>query len=236
MKVLKDNQSYLISDGYEWFWVIFEDGTWEPNTFKIFDKFIDENTTVLDIGAWIGPTVLYAGFKAKKVYAFEPDPVAFKHLEWNVCVNKLDDKVWIAPLAVSNEMKIIDLGVRGNPGDSMSSILWTKDIEKVAAIPFHAALLDSGAKFVKIDIEGGEIELLKGAAIILEACQPTVHLSLHTPWFEGKKLDKYREVIKEALRGYPTILNEKLEPTTIDEMLAITDYFTSFVATYDTIS
>lgn len=233
MLVKKQNKEYEVREGYEWFWKTFEDGSWEPNTFRIFDRFITDKTNVLDIGAWIGPTTLYAADKARKVFAFEPDPVAHFHLELNVSMSGLIDKVWIGRLAVSNEMKNIKLGIKNAPGDSMTSILWGKSEMTIPAVPFHAALLDSGAKFVKIDIEGGEIELLENAQLILEACQPTVHLSLHTPWFSGKSLETYREVVKKAFENFPTILDENLNPTTLDAVLSITDHFTSFVATYE---
>jgi hypothetical protein len=44
---------------------IFDDGTWNK-TFLLFDQFINHNTVYIDIGAWIGPIVLYASRLAKK--------------------------------------------------------------------------------------------------------------------------------------------------------------------------
>ena len=40
---------------YMFFW----GKNYEKNTYKIFDKFLDENHSYIDIGAFIGSTVLY---------------------------------------------------------------------------------------------------------------------------------------------------------------------------------
>jgi hypothetical protein len=65
---------------FESFWKSVERGEWEPYTFSVLDRFVTPETTVIDIGAWIGPVTLYAAKTAKHVFAIEPDPVAFKEL------------------------------------------------------------------------------------------------------------------------------------------------------------
>jgi len=69
---------YVNTSKNEWFWNQVETNLWEPDTFKIFDKFIDKEHSYIDIGAWIGPTVLYGCQISKHCYAIEPDPIAFK--------------------------------------------------------------------------------------------------------------------------------------------------------------
>jgi hypothetical protein len=67
---------------------------WERNTHRIFDKFLDPRYSYIDIGAFIGATVLYGAHIAKKVYAIEPDPVAIKELEKNILLNpRLKEKI-----------------------------------------------------------------------------------------------------------------------------------------------
>ena len=88
MKVERYGKSFFVSGNpkYFFFW---KNKSWERNTHKIFDKFLDSNHSYIDIGAWIGPTVLYGAQIAKKVYAIEPDPIAFKELEKNGILSKL---------------------------------------------------------------------------------------------------------------------------------------------------
>jgi FkbM family methyltransferase len=231
MKIIKDEIEYDVADGHDWFWSMFADNTWEPNTFKIFDRYLSKNRAYMDIGAWIGPTVLYGASRAKKVYAFEPDSVAYDSLVKNITLNNVGN-VWCAPVGVSSQCKMIRLGVRTAAGDSMSSILWGNSDRSVPSVSFSMFVQYVNPNFIKIDIEGGEIDVLVDAHMILKALQPTVHLSLHTPWFQGESLEKYKTIIKQALSHYPIILNDRMEETTVDAMLCEPG-FVSFIATYE---
>ncbi len=228
MQVLRDKEEYVVVDGYEWFWKIFADKTWEPSTFKIFDKFIDPERTMLDIGAWIGPTVLYASKRAKKVFAFEPDPVAYVALIQNLELNKAKNTVPY-PVAVSNVWGGIPFGVRGQLGDSMSSALWAKDDSRVPAVPLAGLIIDTNPAFVKIDIEGGEGDIFKGASLTLQEMRPTIHLSLHTPWI--KDVESYKKKIMEGLKMYPYFYDENLKPIRLEDAFK-TDRFNSLVASF----
>ena len=62
------------------FWSGVNDGRWEPDTFRLFDRVLMPNWRFVDIGAWVGPTALYAARKVATVDAYECDPVALGHL------------------------------------------------------------------------------------------------------------------------------------------------------------
>ena len=49
-------------------------GLWEPRTFDALAKYLDANTVLIDIGAWIGVTPFWSAQQAKGVIAVEPDP------------------------------------------------------------------------------------------------------------------------------------------------------------------
>lgn len=84
-------------------WLDYKKGNYEPKTFKIFDKFLDEDHSYIDIGAYIGPTVLYACQLAKHCFAIEPDPIACKELKNNIALNAhLKSKITVSELAISN--------------------------------------------------------------------------------------------------------------------------------------
>lgn len=56
------------------FWSKFADG-WEPDTERIFRSLLGPGSIVLDIGAWIGPTIVFAlSSGASKIIALEPNP------------------------------------------------------------------------------------------------------------------------------------------------------------------
>ncbi len=230
MHIIRGNEEYTVMQGDEWFWKIFADGTWEPSTFKIFDQFLKSDETFLDIGAWIGPTALYASKRAKKVFAFEPDPVAYEKLCQNLNLNDTKNVVPY-PVAVSDQWKGMDFGIRTGLGDSMSSELWGRGGNfQVPAISFKSVVMDLKPNFIKIDIEGGEANLLKGSKIVLDHYKPTIHLSLHTPWHIDD-LEDFASEITAELSGYPYFYDENLNPVEIEAVFD-TQAFNAIVATH----
>src|SRR5262249_10904497 len=67
---------FSVAEGHAHYWRQLAVGAWEKETFAIFAEHINKKTTVVDIGAFIGATALYAAYLGRRVYAFEPDPVA----------------------------------------------------------------------------------------------------------------------------------------------------------------
>lgn len=228
MEIKRENDTYTVVEGHDWFWKIFADGSWEPSTFRIFDKFLDPERAMLDIGAWIGPMSLYASKRAKQVFAFEPDPVAYMSLIQNLDRNKADNVIPYS-VAVANGWGGIPFGIKTEFGDSMSSSLWAKDDLNVPAVGFTSLLLGTNPSFVKIDIEGGEIGILKGSRNILRSLKPTIHLSLHTPWF--KDVEKFKEAIIEVLNVYPYFYDENLQPIKLEDAFDL-KVFNSVVASF----
>lgn len=229
-QVDKSGYRYNIADGYDWFWKMFGDGTWEPGTFKVFDKFLDPEKVFVDIGAWIGPMTLYAANRSKQVVAFEPDPIAFHSLKKNIELNHLKNVV-AYPVAVSNEWKLLNFGARNSFGDSMASELWgdKEEVIKVPSVSLGSILAPLSPNFIKIDIEGGEKTIFQDAHLALDYYGPTIHLSLHTPWFEN--IEEYKESIISGIGLYPYFYDENLDPVKLEEMFD-PEAFNSVVASF----
>lgn len=230
MVVVREGKTYTVAEGHEWFWKMFANATWEPSTFKIFDKFLDKEKTFVDIGAWIGPTVLYAAPKAKQVFCFEPDPIAYKSLVQNLTLNNIKNVVPY-PVAVAANWGGIDFGTKHQLGDSMSSVLWAKKGgAQVPAVSLEAVIHDLQPNFIKIDIEGGEKTIFDNAILAMAECKPTIHLSLHTPWFKDD-LVGFQDSITESLEAYPYFYDENLRPITLASAFN-PNAFNSVVASY----
>lgn len=229
MHVVRGTEEYTVAEGHEWFWNQFADGSWEPETFRIFDRFLDKEKVFIDIGAWIGPTTLYAASRAKQVMAFEPDPVAWRSLATNLEFNRAKNVIPF-PVAVSNEWKGIDFGAKTGLGDSMSSEIWGHEGGmQVPAVAFSSLIADVKPGFVKIDIEGGEKFLFEGKPF--DGFVPdAIHLSLHTPWF-ADDLEAFKKPIMEALSVYPYIYDQNLNPIMIENAFDV-NAFNSIVATF----
>ena len=60
---------------------------WKNDLFQLLDSYLSTDKICIDIGSWIGTTVMYAARKSKHVYAFESNQESFRHLENNCKTN-----------------------------------------------------------------------------------------------------------------------------------------------------
>jgi len=184
---------FLVADTHSEFWEIFSNGTWEPATFEIFDHYLNSETVYLDVGAWIGPTALYAATRARQVLAFEPDPVAFASLLITAAANAGLAPIQAYPIAIAPQAGEIVFGSNSEPGDSMSSSLfaksentWTASAKRLE--DFEQNWPEAAPLFVKVDVEGGEYELLPALHEFIKKHRPTLYLSLHSHYFLGSSV------------------------------------------------
>lgn len=170
------------------FWRAMAHGNWERDTLRVFDDFVDENTLFYDIGAWMGPTTLYAAPAAGGVVSFEPDPVAFQELTRNVGLNSAEawaDEITLYNQAVGRSAGTMRIGSREGFGQSVSSALYhdAADSTEVEVVSIDSLADDPRLRhkraFVKIDIEGGEYDLLQDRVRLLEREDSILYLSMH---------------------------------------------------------
>ncbi len=184
---IKDLKFNVIAGFNTDYWTLVNSGKWEPETFDVFDRFIDSKTTFLDIGAWIGSTSLYGAQRAKMTHAFEPDPVAYETFQSNTLANRAE---WVKSLQLHNaaigaEEGFLQIGNPNEAGNSMSSALFTDGAHswKVKCLDISKFISDNQLKdqrlFLKIDIEGGEYELLPKIKDLLKNTDSRIMLSIH---------------------------------------------------------
>lgn len=176
------------------FWEYSFKKDWEQATFNIFDKFLNENANYLDIGAWIGPTVLYGAHKAKHVYSIEPDPVAYKELTYNLQLNQDTIRnVTCINSALTPDSQVYRLYIKSKYGDSETSLIPSNSIEdfiEVSGITITDLINTYNIKdinFIKMDIEAGEYYIIPSMKLFLESQRPTLYLSLHPPKIKKEK-------------------------------------------------
>jgi len=113
--------------------------------------------TVIDVGAWCGTWAKAIEPFAKKVVAFEPDKTHFECLQKN-CTSNCDPKME----AVGSEIKTIAL--------TEDDFTQAKRVDKQGNIRMTTLdhLTYQDVDMIKIDVEGYEMEVLKGATKTLE--------------------------------------------------------------------
>lgn len=156
-----------------------KEGSFEPETVRLFLEVIKPGMVVLDLGAYIGYYTLLAARQVGpkgKVYAFEPDPSSYSLLERNVRHNGHSNIVTIRK-AVAREGRIKKLHQHASD-PTMNSLLARKGWETtvvVECISVDEFLGEEQVDLVKLDVEGAELETLQGMAKTLERC-PTLTL------------------------------------------------------------
>lgn len=138
-------------------------------------RLLREDDTVLDIGANVGTHAVYfAGLLGCRVLAFEPVPAAVALLRENVRLNGLDAKVQIETVAlgaragragIAAENASNSGATRLEPGDEGSLEVQALDARLEAIAP---------VRVMKIDVEGMEADVLRGAVRLIERDRPTI--------------------------------------------------------------
>ena len=126
-----------------------------------FLKYCESQTkkmkTVIDVGAWCGTWAKAIEPFARKVIAFEPDKTHFECLQRNCTVNCTPRME-----AVGSQLKEISL-----TEDNFTQAKRVSDKGNIRMITLdHMAYED--VDMIKIDVEGYEMEVLKGATKTLE--------------------------------------------------------------------
>jgi len=144
---------------------------------------ITPDSVIIDIGANIGNHTVYFGLfcNRARVFSFEPNPDAVAILNTNVEINNLSNSVTVFPMALGSEFgrgEII-LPCEGNQGMAK--------VEKSAIGNIQIKTLDSllldrldRCDVIKIDVEGMELEVLKGSEEILRRFKPMLYIECAT--------------------------------------------------------
>jgi FkbM family methyltransferase len=179
-------QTTLVTSGpNDAFWQLVSTGDWEPQTFAVFQRFIDRQHSYIDLGSWVGPTLLYGSRLARAAYGIEADPVAFQELRRNVALNTTNpSNITLSNICIATKSGDVLFGSRTSGGDSTSSLLFgsEKTSWTVAGLTFEDFVTKNDindCNFVKVDIEGGEFVVVPTMLSYLRVAKPTLFLSLH---------------------------------------------------------
>jgi len=155
----------------------------EPEDVAVFRTFIKPNSIVLDVGANIGQYALLASKlmgETGQVYAFEPSPEVYPKLQHHVQLNEFSniEVITCAVAAKSGSMEFYPANEQGNQG--VGSLIPADDyraqIRSTASIDVDVVSLDAFCEsrdithvdMLKIDVEGFDLEVLKGAEALMK--------------------------------------------------------------------
>lgn len=148
---------------------------------------LNEGDLVLDIGANIGNHTLYlAAVVGCRVVAFEPNPILATPLQASIALNGLEERVSLIrkgvgsaeAKAVFEESKPDNLGAQSltliDAADSSDDNTSAMDV-----VPLDGMTFEQPVKAIKIDVEGMELDVLKGAQRLIEKDLPSLFIESH---------------------------------------------------------
>jgi FkbM family methyltransferase len=169
----------------------------EPEFMDIIENEVKEGDVAFDLGANIGyVTMFLAQFVGStgKVYAVEPSPHNFKILNKSIDFNNLSNKVLTSQLAISSFTGKQDFNIAAET--NLHSFAYTKHTKSTISV--KTSTIDDFfvgkpfPNFIKMDIEGGEVEALAGMNKILKHNNTPLKIliEVHPMYYNGDAFKK----------------------------------------------
>lgn len=136
---------------------------------------------VVDAGANIGNhTIAFATAFGNDIVAIEPDPVNFALLTANVEANDLGGRVRAVQAGLWDSVARLRVEAHSDQNRGMVSVV--EDAEgDVEAVTLDEIARGRRVSFIKIDVEGAEERVLRGAAGVLASSHPVIAVEAHGP-------------------------------------------------------
>ena len=171
---------------------------------------------VYDVGAFEGLRTMFFASRAKHVVCYEPNPRNHARLTTNLRLNDLRN-VTVRNVGMGAAPQEIEMAWDPTqPGGAsvetaVAGSLRRRGSAKVEPIAITTLDLDRKAMnlptpdLIKIDIEGWELEALRGACAILTECRPALYLEMHGETMREKKRKAAAIVQFLEAMGYESI-------------------------------
>lgn len=191
-------------------------GFYEPEMLADIAGRTKAGSAIIDIGANIGNHSVYFGLfcGAGKVLSFEPQSEVHNTLSRNISLNFLNDKVTAHQMGLGSYETTAKLGAVDQKNIGMTKL------EVTESGGIKISTLDSmvenepqnSISVIKIDVEGMEMEVLRGAVKTLERHSPVIYAEAATqPEFDeiSEFLAKFSYVATKRFNATATYLFEK---------------------------
>lgn len=202
---------------------------YEAEFLSALNQLISQEGAVVDIGANIGNhTVYFAKSANRKVIAFEPEPLNHLCLLANIALNDIAPQVHAHEIALGKDNGSITLtmAIDGNHGSFTRLVSGTStDRPPEICNALRTEKLDSvlqehhreeAIALLKIDVEGMELDVLKGSIQTIKSYKPIIACECSTE----SQLKKVEELLEQL--GYANVRMMNATPTfifvTLDNM------------------
>jgi len=204
---------------------------YEINETKLVKGLVKPGWTVIDIGAnfgWYSIHFSQLVGPSGKVFSFEPIPDSYEELNSNMQLNSCQNMKTFNT-ALGNRDDLVSFGIPEIDGGLGASSQFLKCNKQIQATMCR---LDNvieeknitNVDFIKVDIEGGELDMLYGAEKLLEQFRPNIMIEIvdvHCHRFGYSPNDVYQFLLSKGYSGL-FIGNEYTKEKTNEEIHKLT--------------
>ncbi|MEK5478179.1 FkbM family methyltransferase [Paenibacillus sp. FSL R5-0407] len=186
-----------------------------------FRKYVPSNPIIYDIGANIGNHTIYFKkyYDANKIYSFEPVPANFELLNKNIQENNLKN-IELLNVGVSDSFK--KASIIFNEKNMGECKLYESPSGNIEVIPIDGQTFDA-PDLIKIDVEGDELNVLKGMSKILELNKPVLWIEIINNNFD--EVDDFLSSLNYELVDKLNFNHLYLKTGCLEDRAAILDRF-----------
>jgi FkbM family methyltransferase len=173
----------------------------EPEVYAWFSSVLKPGMFFYDVGAFVGHYSLCAAKRVGPsggVLAFEPTDITFGYLQSHVRLNGFDEQIRAYNYLVGDDdFEEVDFFIQGQGVQASNGVAFRRDVQyvdrsRLSTTRKRMRSLDSISRetgfipnVIKIDVEGGEERVLRGAENTLRLHRPQIVCSIHPFWMVG---------------------------------------------------
>jgi FkbM family methyltransferase len=209
-------------DSFQSMWIMYNwIVDWEE--FNLIRDLVKEKDYCLDIGANMGYYTIWFSKYTKKILSFEPNKKNFQRLNQNLRINGLDKFIIPYNIALGAEECLVSF-TNDRDGENHICLSENENTEKVECRKLENVLMENNirhVKYIKIDVEGFEIFVLKGLTDYLkqknvEIIQIEINKTMSNSGTTVSELVDYLEGFGYNLCSYD-VVGKKLKKETYND-------------------
>lgn len=199
-----------------------------PET-RFFTSLDLNEKVVYDVGGFQGLLTMFFAARAKTVIAYEPNPTSCERLEENLRLNGITNVI-VRPVGVGAQPGALELVYDPRmPGGATANERVAHQItestvsarrERISVVRIDDDIASHHLPrpdFVKIDVEGMELDVLQGMRHLLQTARPELYIEMHGATTDDKRKNTRDVVCELVMNGYENVVHvESGRRVTID--------------------
>jgi FkbM family methyltransferase len=172
-------------------------------------------TAIIDVGANIGNhSIFFGAILSAPVYAFEPFRPNHELLELNIAANGLDDQIVASSHAIGEAVGLASL--QAGPLENFGTTRVIFGTGETTVRSLDSLAIPGPVGLIKVDVEGAELPVLRGAEALIQAWLPDLMIEAGTQpefWRIAEMLITFDYVPRGRFAATPTYLFSAADQT-----------------------